>query len=96
MVKVQYNIFSGSIPETLATCEHLEELVLSHNQLEGTIPASFANLAASAKEITVESNSNLQGAMPERLCEAVEYETITYLGADCESVSCPCCHNCTP
>ena len=63
---IEINLFSGSIPDSLAEVTTLEYIYLSKNMFTGTIPE---NLTASTK-LSLHGN-NFTGSVPESVCEAV-------------------------
>ena len=54
---------TGTIPHSVGNCLDLRELRLSGNWLEGSLPASLANLS-SLEVLDVSTNINLRGSLP--------------------------------
>ena len=64
---------------------------MCHNELYGNVPNELGNLSQLMK-LTLEGNQ-LVGDMPAAVCDLTT-STLTELVADCEEISCPCCHKC--
>lgn len=62
-IDLSSNKFSGSIPNGLSSCVGLEYLNLSHDEFQGTFPASFGNQLKSLRDIDLSFN-NLSGLLP--------------------------------
>jgi hypothetical protein len=87
------NQFSGSIPPELNNLANLTRLVLSYNQLKGTIP-DLSGLTK-LKEIALEGNE-LTGTVSAGTCAAI---SAAVSSADCNpngggEVECSCCTRC--
>ncbi|RLM70052.1 hypothetical protein C2845_PM17G00590 [Panicum miliaceum] len=65
-LSLAHNSFDGPIPESLAKLTKLQDLDLSGNNLNGTIPADLGNLTATLRSFNVSYN-NLSGAVPPSL-----------------------------
>eukprot|EP00899_Mesostigma_viride_P007704 jgi/Mesvir1/16935/Mv15794-RA.1 len=62
-LKLDSNRFDGLLPPTLSSLSYLEELTLSLNNLVGTIPGIYGNLA-SLTALEVFANEGLEGCIP--------------------------------
>ena len=61
-IKLDWNIFSGSIPSTLSRISSLRILSLSHNNITGSIPVSLGNLQY-VEQLDMSFN-HLEGEVP--------------------------------
>eukprot|EP00531_Pseudo-nitzschia_arenysensis_P017906 CAMPEP_0116144110 /NCGR_PEP_ID=MMETSP0329-20121206/15815_1 /TAXON_ID=697910 /ORGANISM="Pseudo-nitzschia arenysensis, Strain B593" /LENGTH=601 /DNA_ID=CAMNT_0003639487 /DNA_START=129 /DNA_END=1934 /DNA_ORIENTATION=+ len=85
--------FTGTIPESLGNLGLMQQMWLYGNQLTGEIPASLGNLGF-MRIFEVEGN-NLSDGMPQSVCDNFASGMLQVLGADCDSVDCPCCTCCS-
>jgi hypothetical protein len=69
----------------------LEILELHQNQLTGEVPIDF--FIPSLSSLTIQEN-NLNGTIPESVCNMTKDYSLKLLDVDCDKVSCSCC--CSP
>ena len=91
------NALTGHLPgESLMELTSLEQLVLSNNQLKGTIPAQLGSLEKLSKLIL--HGNKITGNVPARVCALTRDHVLDELEADCggiaASVQCDCCTKC--
>ncbi|KAE8678101.1 putative Leucine-rich repeat protein kinase family protein [Hibiscus syriacus] len=75
---LSYNQLSGTIPMSLFKSQELEDISLSINQFEGSIPKEIGNLT-SIKRLYLGSN-HLQGEIPQEICNLVTLEELSLSG----------------
>ncbi|GAX10519.1 hypothetical protein FisN_21Lh225 [Fistulifera solaris] len=93
------NQLEGGIPDCIGNLSKLQQLHLFNNKLSGDIPVDAMTALHELDSLGLESNSGLQGDIPEEFCE--KSSTPIEIWADCgggasAAVSCPCCSVCCP
>eukprot|EP00551_Chaetoceros_affinis_P004325 CAMPEP_0203667280 /NCGR_PEP_ID=MMETSP0090-20130426/4150_1 /ASSEMBLY_ACC=CAM_ASM_001088 /TAXON_ID=426623 /ORGANISM="Chaetoceros affinis, Strain CCMP159" /LENGTH=442 /DNA_ID=CAMNT_0050531399 /DNA_START=119 /DNA_END=1447 /DNA_ORIENTATION=- len=82
------NKFHGKIPIEYGKLHRLETLELHANKLTGTIPSElfFPNL-----QVLSLQDNNIDGTMPETICNMTKENKLHSLMFDCEFIQCDCC-----
>ena len=86
-LSLNYNKFSGRLPNVISQLPNLEELQLKNNQISGQIPASIGSL----KKLRVLSMSanHLTGTLPDELTDLLKLETLNLQGESASGISSP-------
>lgn len=88
---LSHNQFGGGIPDEFVDLTALKEVSIAFSPRYTS--SDISSDAVLSLQISFEKNL-LSGDMPSGLCDAVDTGRLIFLGADCEAVSCSCCHNC--
>lgn len=95
LLSLNHNTIDGEIPTFFGTSMlRLTDLLLSNNQLEGSIPPEIGNCNA-LKRLLLFGN-RLTGVMDPSICQLLKDHELEYLSADCTSghIQCECCNAC--
>uniref|UniRef100_A0A7S1VUH8 Leucine-rich repeat-containing N-terminal plant-type domain-containing protein n=1 Tax=Grammatophora oceanica TaxID=210454 RepID=A0A7S1VUH8_9STRA len=88
------NELEGTIPTALGAIPSLQTLKLYNNKLEGSIPTELASVAT-LTEINLSGNPNMEGSVPQGLCELRSNDLrslVTSCGLECDIPA--CCTQC--
>jgi Leucine-rich repeat (LRR) protein len=98
-LRLEENLFSGTIGSAFGTLKNLEVLVLSdNNELSGELPPELGQLSKLSRLMA--PNTNIDGIVPEEICSLTNDYALTDFVMTCRGrgmeggVLCSCCTEC--